>query len=100
MIVFDRKTVFLGSMNLDGRSEQYNTEVGVMIRSEALALEILALVDFESSAYRVEIGPDQRLRWVNQRQGHETVLHDEPEVGFWRKLSSRMLGLLIPSDWL
>lgn len=100
VIVFDRKTVFLGSMNLDGRSEQYNTEVGVMIRSEALAREILSLVDFESSAYRVEIGPDQRLRWVNQRQGHETVLHDEPEVGFWRKLSSRIFGLLIPSDWL
>jgi len=38
--------------------------------------------------------------WVNRRQGHETVLHDEPEVDFWRKLSSRMLGLLIPSDWL
>jgi phosphatidylserine/phosphatidylglycerophosphate/cardiolipin synthase-like enzyme len=100
VIVFDRKTVFLGSMNLDGRSEQFNTEVGVMIRSEALAEEVLALMDFESSAYRVEIGPDQRLRWVNQRQGHETVLHDEPEVDFWRKLSSRILGLLMPSDWL
>src|SRR5690606_222399 len=31
-IVFDRKAAFVGSMNLDGRSEQYNTEVGVMIR--------------------------------------------------------------------
>ena len=100
VIVFDRKTLFIGSMNLDGRSEQYNTEVGVMIHSEELAREILSLVDFESSAYRVEIGADQQLRWVNRRQGHETVLHDEPEAGFWRKLSSQVLGLLIPSDWL
>ncbi len=100
VIVFDRRTVFIGSMNLDGRSERYNTEVGVMIHSEALAREILALVDFESSAYRVEIGPDQRLRWVNRRQGHETVLYDEPEAGFWRQLGSKLLGLLIPQDWL
>ncbi len=40
-------------MNLDGRSEQYNTEVGVMIRSVALAREIMGLIDFESSSYRV-----------------------------------------------
>ena len=32
-IFFDGSHVFVGSMNLDGRSEQYNTEVGVMIRS-------------------------------------------------------------------
>ena len=99
-IVFDRKSVFVGSMNLDGRSEQYNTEVGVMIRSSALTGELMSLVDFESSSYRVELSPDGQLRWVNRRQGRETVHDAEPEVGFWRQLSSRILGLLIPHDWL
>ena len=51
-IVFDGKSVFVGSMNLDGRSEQYNTEVGVMIRSAALTHELMGLIDFESSSYR------------------------------------------------
>jgi putative cardiolipin synthase len=87
-------------MNLDGRSEQYNTEVGVMIRSPTLARELLSLVDFESSAYRVDLGADGKLRWVNRRQGIETVHDSEPEVDYWRRLSSRILGLLIPHDWL
>jgi len=99
-IVFDQSAVFVGSMNLDGRSEQYNTEVGVMIRSTALARELMALVDFESSSYRVDLDPDGQLRWVNRRQGRETVQDDEPEVDFWRNLSSKILGLLIPHDWL
>ena len=99
-IVFDGKSVFVGSMNLDGRSEQYNTEVGVMIRSPELTRELMLLVDFESSSYRVEAGPDGQLRWVNRRQGRETVHDAEPEVDFWRNLSSRVLGLLIPHDWL
>jgi putative cardiolipin synthase len=99
-IVFDRGAVFIGSMNLDGRSEQYNTEVGVMIRSPALADELLALVDFQSSAYRVELGPGQRLRWVNRRQGVETLHDDEPEADLQRKLGAGLLGLFVPQDWL
>ena len=55
-IFFDRSRVFLGSMNLDGRSEQYNTEVGVMIRSPELTAELLSVLDFESVSYRVELG--------------------------------------------
>ena len=99
-IVFDQSAVFVGSMNLDGRSEQYNTEVGVMIRSTALARELMALVDFESSSYRVELDSDGELRWVNRRQGQETVHKAEPEVDLCRLLTSRILGLLIPHDWL
>ncbi len=99
-IVFDQTDVFLGSLNLDGRSEQYNTEVGVMLRSGALSSELLSLVDFESSAYRVEIGPTNELRWVNRRNGQETVYDVDPEAGAWRTLTSRILGLLIPHDWL
>jgi putative cardiolipin synthase len=99
-IVFDQKSVFIGSMNLDGRSEQYNTEVGVMIRSHNLTRELTALVNFESSSYRVELDPGAQLRWVNLRRGQETVHDAEPEVGFWRNVTSKVLGLLIPRDWL
>jgi putative cardiolipin synthase len=99
-ITFDQKAVFVGSMNLDGRSEQYNTEVGVMIRSPALARELISLVDFKSSSYRVGFDSDGQLQWVNQRQGQETVHKAEPEVDLWRNIASKVLGLLIPQDWL
>jgi putative cardiolipin synthase len=99
-IFFDRSRVFLGSMNLDGRSEQYNTEVGVMIHSAELTAELLSVLDFESVSYRVELGPDNRTRWVGRRGGSEIVLDSEPEASLTRKLSSHLLGLLLPDDWL
>jgi len=61
--------MFVGSMNLDGRSEQYNTEVGVMIRSPELTAELLSVLDFDSVSYRVELGPDGKTRWVARRDG-------------------------------
>ena len=99
-IFFDRSQVFLGSMNLDGRSEQYNTEVGVMIRSAELTSELLSVLDFESVSYRVELGPDNRTRWVGRRNGRDLAFDSEPEAGLMRKLTSRLLGLLLPDDWL
>jgi putative cardiolipin synthase len=99
-IFFDRERVFLGSMNLDGRSEQYNTEVGVMVRSAKLTEELLSVLDFESVSYRVELGPDNRTRWIARRDGSDVVLDSEPEAGLMRKLTSRLLGLLLPDDWL
>ena len=97
---FDRNHMFLGSMNLDGRSEQYNTEVGVMIRSPQLTAELLSVLDFESVSYRVELGPDNGVRWIDRRDGSDAALDSEPEAGVMRKLTSRLLGLLLPDDWL
>ena len=36
-LVFDRKSVFIGSFNLDPRSTALNTEIGVMIDSPEIA---------------------------------------------------------------
>jgi putative cardiolipin synthase len=99
-IFFDRSRVFLGSMNLDGRSEQYNTEVGVMIHSAELTKELLSVLDFESVSYRVELGPDGKTRWVGRRGERDVVLESEPEASPMRKLASHLLGLLLPDDWL
>jgi putative cardiolipin synthase len=99
-IFFDRNRMFLGSMNLDGRSEQYNTEVGVMIRSAELTAELLSVLDFDWVSYRVELGPDGNTQWVGRRDGRVVVLDGEPEAGLMRRLTSRLLGLLLPDDWL
>jgi hypothetical protein len=51
-------------------------------------------------SYRVELGPDGNVRWVGRLDGRDVVLSSEPEVGPMRKLVSKLLGLLIPDDWL
>lgn len=98
IIFFDRTSVFVGSMNLDGRSEQYNTEVGVMIRSPELTSQLLSLFDFEPSSYRVELDADGQLRWTSRQS--EVVYRSDPEAGAMRMLGAGIMGLAIPRDWL
>ena len=44
-MVVDSQTVFIGTFNLDPRSENLNTEVGVVIRDEALARAVEAAIE-------------------------------------------------------
>src|SRR5256885_14428098 len=77
--VFDRTSVFIGSVNLDPRSLEQNTEGGVLVSSPELAAEVAALFDRWSSpelAYEVTRGANGGLQWT----GGYT---EEPEAGFW-----------------
>jgi len=100
VIVIDQSRLFVGSMNLDGRSERYNTELGVLIDSPALAHEFLSMMDFESSTYRLRLGTDGELQWVRGSGANQVVLDREPEVGVLRQMMSRLIGGLLPQDWL
>jgi len=100
VIAIDRKRLFVGSMNLDGRSERYNAEVGVLIDNEFLTQQFLDMMDFRSSAYLLRLSPAGELQWVASNGNAETVFDHEPEASVWRKLSSRILGALLPTDWL
>src|ERR1051326_5476586 len=78
--VFDAASVFVGSVNLDPRSLQLNTEVGVVAECPELAAEVAALFARWSSAelaYEVTERPDGGLSWTGGFTG-------EPNAGFWR----------------
>jgi len=93
--VFDRTSVFIGSVNLDPRSLEQNTEVGVLVSSPELAAEVAALFDRWSSpelAYEVTRGANGGLHWT----GGYT---NEPEAGFWRPLGAKFFSHL-PIDSL
>src|SRR5207245_6958478 len=65
--VFDRTSVFIGSVNVDPRSLEQNTEVGVLIDGPELAQEVAALFDRWSSpelAYEVRPGVNGGLEWT------------------------------------
>ena len=44
-LVIDGKTVYIGTYNFDPRSQNLNTEVGVIIHDEALAREVEASIE-------------------------------------------------------
>jgi putative cardiolipin synthase len=88
--VFDRTSVFIGSVNLDPRSLEQNTEVGVLIQSPELAAEVADLFERWASpalSYEVTRSPNGRLHWTGG-------FTNEPNAGFWRPLGARFFSHL------
>ena len=103
LAVVDRKTIFVGSMNLDPRSATINTELGAVIASPELAGELLRVIDSDrlQSAYRVRRSADgQGHEWTITEDGKEMVLTQEPDSTFWLRLKLRVLSPLIPEELL
>jgi putative cardiolipin synthase len=98
--VIDRSRLFIGSMNLDTRSERYNTELGVLIESPALAEEFLDLARYKGSAYRLRLDERGEIEWVAGEGAQQRVFTAEPETGWWLRLKARLLSDVVPEGWL
>jgi len=98
--VFDRHSVFIGSLNLDPRSIQLNTEIGVVCESAALAEELASRLEgnLDTIAWRVERVEDgsggTSIAWVEKQAQGEQRLLVEPETSAWKRLSVWLFGLL------
>ncbi len=70
-IAVDGTRVFIGSMNLDRRSNDLNSEMGVLVESEPLGRRLSALMERDmlpENAWRVSLNPQGRVQWVAQDQ--------------------------------
>jgi putative cardiolipin synthase len=97
----DRQRIFVGSFNVDPRSLELNTEMGLVIDSPTLAaaLDTRLSQSTPAHAYQVRIEPDGKMVWI-ERTGQGVVRHDsEPGTGFWKRAGVRILSWL-PIDWL
>ncbi|MFM0322610.1 phospholipase D family protein [Caballeronia glebae] len=99
--VFDRKRIFIGSMNLDPRSVELNTEIGVYCESTAAAEQVADGIgtNIDRIAWRVELRDDgnggTRMVWIDtDANGNTTVLDSEPGVSAFKRAGIWMLGLL------
>lgn len=83
--VFDRKRVFIGSFNLDPRSTHLNTELGLLINSEAFAQQVadVILQDMsEENSWQVSIDSEAEYLWSTLKQGKPIKTNADPEVDF------------------
>jgi len=102
LFVFDRRKVFIGSMNFDQRSKRINTEVGLIIDSPELARQTAkrfeAMSQPENSyalALRpVGVGSAPHLVWHTQEDGKAVEYTREPARSIWQKLKVKFLSLL------
>jgi putative cardiolipin synthase len=100
----DGKTLFIGSLNFDPRSEKHNTELGLLIRSAPLTAQLMKLSELviTQAAYRVRLSKDKRdLEWVLPGpDGGETVLTTEPDTNALERFWLWLIGPLVPDDVL
>jgi len=105
VIVFDRQKTFIGSFNLDPRSVDINTEVGLLIDSPELAEQVIAYMDVgarPSDSYRLvlekEDQDDGKLVWISEQDGVEVREYSNPKSGFWRPISAWFISLFPIED--
>lgn len=95
--VVDDRYGFVGSFNIDPRSIDLNTEMGVLFDDVPLALalreEYLRLSDKDNS-YWVYLDGDGELRWLDRASEPPVVLDHEPESGLWPRMLARLVGWL------
>ncbi|KYG63411.1 hypothetical protein AZI85_05105 [Bdellovibrio bacteriovorus] len=99
--VFDRHVMFVGSMNLDPRSVELNSEMGVLLENKDFANHFVNLMTTElpDIAYKVTLD-DGDLRWTTREEEGSVTLKKEPEASFWKSFQAGVLSLFVPESLL
>lgn len=96
--VFDRKTVFVGSFNLDPRSAVLDTETVFVVHSPQLAEQLLQAfaTDFEpANAWRiVEVAGTHKVAWITEQPGRPVAEPHDP-ASAWRRFV-RSIAKILP----
>ncbi|MCG3880800.1 phospholipase D family protein [Psychrobacter sp. Ps3] len=97
----DDHQVFIGSYNVDPRSANINTEMGVIINDDELARQLHEALsdDLLSQAYEVKLTDDNHLQWHTMENGEKKVYESEPRVDLSDHIWLTIMSWL-PIDWL
>jgi putative cardiolipin synthase len=95
VFVMDRELVYVGSFNVDNRSFQLNTELGLLIESPRLAEEISRnfIGNIRNTAYTLELR-NGAIRW---HRGDGEIFTREPGANPWQNFNS-LLGSWLPIE--
>ncbi len=98
--IFDRDTVFIGSLNLDPRSITENTEIGALIESPKIATEMVNWFDsnVDRMAYRLVLETQEngspKIHWYGLEDGRQVEYDHDPKTSAWLRTGVWFLGLL------
>lgn len=100
-ILVDRKYTFIGSLNLDPRSIDINTEMGVLVNSADMAERLAEpfLAGLPDMTYRVVENDNGSLRWHAMIDGTGVTEDSEPQAGYWRRFKA-FLSRVLPESQL
>lgn len=106
----DDHQVFIGSYNIDPRSANINTELGVLIQDSTLATQLHQALNntqkhpsknapILNQAYEVLLDANGKLIWRTFEQGKEVIYRQEPDMNIPEKTGVFLLSIL-PIDGL
>ncbi len=97
----DDHQVFIGSYNVDPRSANINTEMGVIINDDELARQLHEALsdDLLGQAYEVKLIDNNQLQWHTIKEGEKVIYESEPRVDFTDHVWLTVMSWL-PIDWL
>jgi cardiolipin synthase C len=99
-MIIDGRWVFVGSMNIDPRSANLNTEMGVLLESPELAAQLRHEFDHiigPEMSYRVVLEEGEGLVWYDRVRGEDRRLEREPDASTGRRITVTLLRL-VPID--
>lgn len=107
-LVFDRSAAFIGSMNLDPRSRDINTEIGLLIHSEELSKQVAAFIELgmePENSYALSLNDkpasgQEPLIWQAEAQGEIVRHYYEPDTALLHQIGAWFLSLLPIEDQL
>jgi len=94
-ILIDKKRIFVGSLNLDPRSIEINTELGLLIDSPEMGAMLTesALSGIPDMAYRLRLGDDNKITWHATIDGKQVIETKEPQTSGWRRFTAWFLKI-------
>ena len=98
-MVGDRKRCFIGSVNLDPRALEINTENGLYIESPGLCARLAEQFDkmmAPANAWRVYLNDENQLRW----ESDSGTISMQPARSFWQRFSDFFWSLMPIEDQL
>lgn len=101
LIVFDQKKVVVGSMNLDPRSKNLNTEMGIVVESPEMARDMAEKIKtiVKEDAYHVVLKGDD-LRWETVKDEKKVKYDKEPETTWWKRFKANLSAIFVPEKML
>ena len=98
-MVFDGRHTFVGSFNVDPRSVNLNTEMGLLIDSRELAAAVAASIKNDvapGNSWQLELTADGEINWVTRRDGKITEdLTVEPMTSAAQRAAADLL-MVVP----
>ncbi len=101
--VFDRKEAFIGSRNLDARSRELNTEIGIFVESPEIAEQAAKMFEVSTMpqyTFKLELSDKSRLVWKTEEDGKEVIYTHSPMTSLWRRFSAGVISIFAPESQL